>query len=133
MIKIESINTPSEGFFWIVDGEVVGISSEVPKYNYEYHLDGKTHENTWSRISNEKVSYDYYPRGRVMVDPEYSGEGEFIKYSVVVFLDPCIVDKKYKDKIIDYYNLDLKSCEITWIDMSRKTGIRHYTCHNCRN
>lgn len=48
-----AIDYPYEGFFWIIDGEVVGISSEVPHYNYDYSLNGRTHENSWKIFSDD--------------------------------------------------------------------------------
>ena len=42
----ENMNYPYEGYFWIINDRVVGITSEVPHYDYEYNLNGKTHKNT---------------------------------------------------------------------------------------
>lgn len=33
----ENMNYPYEGYFWIIDDSVVGITSEVPHYDYEYN------------------------------------------------------------------------------------------------
>lgn len=34
MIINESLVYQSEGFFWIIDDNIIGIKSEVPHYNY---------------------------------------------------------------------------------------------------
>lgn len=139
VIFTENSNYPREGYFWIIDDKVIGYAEEVPKYNYEYSFKGKTHENTWNNIKSEylvdgkEVEFDYYPRGRVMVDPNYK-DNEFYNYSVLVFMDPCIGSQKYKDMVANYYNLNLKTCpNPMWMtSMRERTGINHYTCHNCR-
>lgn len=139
VVLTESKNIPSEGIFWIVENEIIGISEEVPQLNYEYGLKGVTHENIWHQFSNEykvngyKVPFNYFPRGRIMVDPNL-GNGKFINYSVLIFLDKCVDTQYYREMIVRYYNLDLKSCGIPmWLSLKERTGINHYTCHNCEN
>lgn len=136
----ESPNIPYEGFFWVINDSVIGVVSEVPQYNYEYSLNGETHKNTWSNFKNDfpvngnSVDFDYFPRGRVMVDPNYDSDGKFIDYSCMVFLDKCINNEECKKKIVDYYNLDLKSVHnISWMMLSERAGIEHYVCNNCKN
>ena len=135
----ENMNYPCEGYFWIIDDSVVGITSEVPHYDYEYNLNGKTHKNTWVNIAQDYlvngkvVEWDYFPRGRIMIDPNYDSEGKFMDYSCMVFLDKCINNDKCKQLIIDYYNLSLPTIHnITWTMLSERAGIDHYSCHNCR-
>lgn len=135
----ENTNYPYEGYFWIINDRVVGITSEVPHYDYEYNLNGKTHKNTWVNIAQnylvngKVVEWDYFPRGRIMVDPNYDSEGKFMDYSCIVFLDKCINNDKCKQLIIDYYNLSLPTIHnITWTMLSERAGIDHYSCHNCR-
>ena len=94
MIKVlkENKSLPMEGFFWIINNKVIGYAKEVPQYNYSYSFEGKTHKNTWINFSKDylvddkEVSFDYFPRGRVMVDPidtknaesfEMDGDGSF--------------------------------------------------------
>lgn len=137
---LESTNFPSEGFFWIINDKVVGLSSEVPTSNYQYELDGKTHQNTWRLfqkdylVNGHEVPYDYYPRGRIMIDPHYDLiTNKFTEYSCIVFLDKCINNDKYKRIVTDYYNLDLKTIPyISWVMLGERAGIDHYTCHMCR-
>lgn len=135
MNLLESLYLPQEGFFWIIDDEVLGYSEEVPRYNYEYKQ-SKTHEQLWDKIKPQgnDNSFDYYPRGRVMVDPEYDKDGKFKYFTSMIFLDPCLDSQVYKDKIIDYYNLDIPSMyHINWMgNLKGRAGINHYTCHNCR-
>lgn len=110
MILKENRNYPCEGYFWIINDEVIGITTEVPQYNYDYSLNGKTHKETWKQISKDylvnghEVEWDYFPRGRVMVDPNYDLDDKFDNYSCIVFLDKCINTKESKQMIIDYYN-----------------------------
>lgn len=139
MLLKEKSSLPYEGYFWIINGDVVGVCLEVPKYNYGYNLNGKTHKNTWNKFSKDylvntkEVNWDYFPRGRVMVDPNYDMNDVFDEYSCMVFLDKCINNKEYKEKIIEYYNLDLPTIpHITWTMLGERAGIDHYTCHNCR-
>ena len=141
MVIKESLNYPYEGYFWIINDEVIGVTSEVPHYNYDYALNGKTHKNTWTKFSKDylvdgrEVAWDYFPRGRVMIDPNYDLTTEkFTDYSCLVFLDKCINNNKFKRLIVDYYNLDLNTIpHINWMMLNERAGIEHYTCHNCRN
>ena len=136
----ESLVYPSEGFFWIIDNKVVGISEEVPTYGYDYRLNGRTHKNTWNLFMNDylvdghTVDFDYFPRGRIMIDPNYSlADDKFTDYSCMVFLDRCINNNDCKRLIVDYYNLEISTIpHINWIMLSERAGIDHYTCHNCR-
>ena len=135
----ENVNYPYEGYFWIIDNKVVGITAEVPHYDYGYELNGKTHKNSWGKFSQDylvngkEVEWDYFPRGRVMVDPEYDLNGKFTEYSVLVFLDKCINNTFCKNLIADYYNLQLPTIpHISWMMLNERAGIEHYSCHNCR-
>ena len=50
MILKENRNYPCEGYFWIINNSVIGITSEGPQYNYDYTLNGKTHANSWKEF-----------------------------------------------------------------------------------
>ena len=139
MVLTENGNYPYEGYFWIINDTVIGVTSEVPQYNYDYNLNGKPHKNTWDSIKSDykvdgrEVAWDYFPRGRVMIDPNYDLDDKFDNYSCIVFLDKCINNKVYKKLIIDYYNLNLPTVpHINWTMLGERAGIDHYTCHNCR-
>lgn len=139
LILKESANYPYEGYFWIIDNKVVGVTSEVPHYNYSYDLNGKTHQNTWNslkddyKVDGKYVDFDYFPRGRIMIDPEYDFDDKFEYYSCMVFLDKCINNKECKELIINYYNLNLPTIpHISWTMLGERAGIDHYTCHSCR-
>lgn len=138
MVLKESSVHPLEGFFWIIDNKVIGITSEVPKYNYDYSLNGKTHQNTWKNFSKNylvnggEVNWDYFPRGRIMIDPNYDLEDRFENYSCIIFLDKCINNSECKKVIVEYYNLDLPTIpHIHWTMLGERAGIDHYQCHNC--
>ena len=141
MLIKESLNYPYEGYFWIIDDNVIGITSEVPHYNYNYALNGKTHQNSWKNFSKnylvngKEVSWDYFPRGRIMIDPNYDfTTNKFTDYSCMVFLDKCINNQHCKDLIVNYYNLNLPTIpHIMWTNLGERAGIDHYTCHWCRN
>jgi len=138
MIKlVENMALPREGFFWIIDNKIIGYSIEVPQYNYEYQLEGKTHQNTWESIKPDGCDkpFDYYPRGRVMVDPTYDNDNKFDGYYIMIFADECIKTQQHKDMIIDYYNLDVSNIKfIKWMNnLKQRAGIEHYSCHGCRN
>lgn len=140
MILKENSQYPYEGYFWIIDDEVIGITVEVPHYNYDYSLNGKTHQNTWKKFSKHylgtdgrEVDWDYFPRGRIMIDPNYDLDGKFEDYSCIIFLDKCINNQLHKQMIIDYYNLDIPSIHhISWTMLGERAGIDHYQCHNCK-
>ena len=139
MILKENSNYPYEGYFWIINNKIVGVTAEVPQYNYDYNLNGKTHKNTWNKICNDylvngkQVPFDYFPRGRVMVDPNYDENNKFTDYSCLVFLDKCINNTECKDLIVSYYNLDLPSIpHISWMMLNERAGIEHYICNGCR-
>ncbi len=139
MILKENSNYPYEGYFWIINNKIVGVAAEVPQYNYDYNLNGKTHKNTWNKICNDylvngkQVAFDYFPRGRVMVDPNYDENNKFTDYSCLVFLDKCINNTECKNLIVSYYNLDLPSIpHIIWMMLNERAGIEHYTCNGCK-
>ena len=130
----ENINQPYEGFFWFINDEMLGLCYEVPKYNYELKQ-SKTHEEVWNKIkpNNCDKKWDYYPRGRVMVDPNYDSDNKFTNYSAMIFLDPCINNNECKNKIIDYYNLNVPNINLFWMgNLKQRSGIDHYSCHQCR-
>lgn len=46
MVIKENVNYPKEGYFWIINNKVIGITTEVPHYDYEYKLNGNTPKNS---------------------------------------------------------------------------------------
>ena len=131
---VEESQLPLEGFFWIIEDEVVGYTEQVNKYGYELKQ-SKTHEELWDSIKPNGCDkgFDYYPRGRVMVDQNYDSDGKFTHFSAMVFLDPCINNKR--DKVTDYYNLSQieKRHNIFWmVNLKERSGINHYSCFMCR-
>lgn len=121
---------PMEGYFWYIDSKIVGYAEAVPRYGYEVKQ-SKTHEATWNQYRTDDNAFDYYPRGRVMTDPNLI-DNKFAFYSSYVFLDPCIDNKEVREQIKDYYKLDLVQ-EVSWFgNLKQRAGMDHYTCHQCR-
>lgn len=129
----ESIDSPCEGIFWFINEELVAFTEQVD-------TSGKLstdleHKKIWEiisgryKISEKKVPYDYYPRGRVMVNPRYVN-GSFDHYDAFIYIDDCINNSEYLKDI--YYEFRLnKNCVIKYIGSEGGVTSDHYTCHKC--
>lgn len=128
-------NVPQEGIFWIKDGEFVAYTWQVTvgyedqdcfNRNNVTYLD---HRNVWKDTRNETVSFDYYPRGRVTVEPLFDENGKFIyKYSYCIYIDNCC-NNGYTIGLIDR-EFNLSDCTCLYIG---PCGAENYTCHSCRD
>lgn len=141
MIKMlnENRNLPQEGLFWMINDEIVGITAEVPTKDYHYELEGKTHKNSWHLFSQnylvdgKEVEWDYFPRGRVLVDHLPTVSDVFTGFIATIYNDKCLNNEMAKQKILEYFNLELPTVKIvSWQDANKIAGIEHYSCHNCR-
>lgn len=83
----------------------------------------------------DNLEFDYYPRGRIMVDPEYNLNNEFEGFSCMIFIDPCLNNRVDKDRILEYYNLNIPTVtHVMWMgNLKERAGINHYSCHKCRD
>ena len=123
--------------FFVVNGKFLIHSCK--KENGEKYGDfinyPQSHNEVWDKYYYKKyhVDFDYFPRGRVMVDPEYDLDGNFEEYSCIVFLDKCINNDVCKEMIVNYYNLGLPSIHrVKWSMLGERAGIDHYQCHSCK-
>lgn len=129
----ESIDSPCEGIFWFINEELVAFTEQVDtsgrlSTDLEY-------KKIWDiisgryKISGKKVPYNYYPHGRVMVNPKYVN-GSFDHYDAFIYIDDCINDSEYLEDI--YYEFRLnKNCVIKYIGSEGGVTSDHYTCHKC--
>jgi hypothetical protein len=131
----ESLDAPCEGIFWIIDNELIAYTDQVD-------TSGKLsttleHRKIWNEIKDkytddemQLVPYDYYPRGRVMVNPIYK-DGKFDHYNAYIYMDECI--KTYENITDIIYEFRLKNnCDIKYVGSSGGVESGHYVCHNCK-
>lgn len=138
-IKISSgINTPKEGIFWVIDDTLVAFCNNVD-INGSLDSDDLLHKDVWNEIKNKfkvngkVVSYDYYPRGRVMITSARDKSGKFQYYSCTVYGDRCIInDPDIQDEVESEFRLYLKQCKVSFEGQMSIDGT-HYTCHNCHD
>lgn len=107
-----SINSPNQGIFWVIDDELIALYDPVDIDNF--------------------IEFDYFPRGRVIVNPEFDDNGDFTHYECYVYGDKCILyDKDVQSLIEDEFRLYLSSCKVHYED-EMSLDDTHYTCHNCK-
>ena len=130
----ESINCPYQGIFWVIDNEFICFEDKVDIRDFHdtdlLHIEVWKHIRTQYKVNGKTVSYNYFPRGRVMVLPIFE-YGKFSYYDCTVYLDKCIDTDKIRDFIEDRFNLYLDSCKVSYEGQLGLDG-SHYTCHNCR-
>lgn len=130
----ESIHCPYQGIFWVINDELICFEDKVDIRNF--HDTDLLHIEVWKHIKNQykvngkTVSYNYFPRGRVMILPIFEN-GKFSYYDCIVYLDKCIDTDEIRDFIEDRFNLYLDSCKVSYEGQLGLDG-SHYTCHNCR-
>jgi hypothetical protein len=129
----ESIDSPCEGIFWFINQELVAFTEQVDTSG-RLSTDLE-HKKIWNiiseryKISGKKVPYNYYPCGRVMVNPRYVN-GSFDNYEAFIYIDDCINNSEYLEDI--YYEFRLnKNCVIKYIGSEGGVTSDHYTCHKC--
>lgn len=124
MKKINESLVPQVSTFWYIDGEFYG--DEIPYNEGEefghFIQSPEDHIDLWDDFKLfvpefQDKEYDYYPRGRVMMDT-------MIK-KFVVCCDGCLQTPEIKSDIIYHFNLP-RNGSVIW-----KTD-DHYTCHSCR-
>lgn len=129
----ESIDAPCEGIFWFINNELVAFTEQVDTSG-KWSTDLE-HSHIWNmiperyKVNGHSVPYDYFPRGRVMVNPNHIN-GVFDHYDVFIYIDDCINSTEYLKDI--YYEFRLnKNCKIKYTGSDGGITSNHYTCHNC--
>ena len=131
----ESIDSPCEGIFWVINGNIHAFTEQVDtsgmlSTNFE-------HKDIWNEIKHryqvdgKDVPFDYYSRGRVMVNPIYIN-GKFDHYEAYIYIDDCINDDDTLSDIKYEFRLN-KNCIIKYIGSDGGVTSNHYRCHNCRH
>ena len=122
----ESYGKPCEGIFWFINNKLISYMDPV---DYNTKLD---HKIVWKSIRNQydNVAFDYYPRGRVMVNEVRNSDGTLIKYKAYIYIDNCINTEEIIDNI--KYQFSLDKCEIMYVGSDGGVTSNHYKCHNCK-
>lgn len=122
----ESYEKPSEGIFWFIDNKLIAYMDPV---GYSTNLDHKT---IWESIKTQysNLPFNYYPRGRVMVNERRDDAGILNGYDAYIYVDDCINTQE----IVDYikYHFNLSKCHIVYVGSDGGITSNHYKCHNCR-
>lgn len=131
----ENISCPYQGIFWFINNELICFMDKVDIRDFHdtdlLHIEVWKHLRNQYKVNGKIVSYNYFPRGRVMILPIFNSKGEFEYYDCTVYLDKCIDNDDIKDYIEDRFNLYLNSCKVSYEGQLGLDG-SHYTCHNCR-
>jgi hypothetical protein len=125
----ESYGTPCEGIFWYIDGNLVVFTTP---YNRPYNFEHKT---MWREIKgrySNNVPFDYYPRGRVMVNADKDSEGNLIGYKAYIYIDNCINTEEILYEIKCEFRLTGDNCKIMYCGADGGITSNHYQCHDCK-
>jgi len=129
----EAYNVPCEGIFWFIKEEFVAYPEQVDSMGiWSTTLE---HIKLWEHIKDnylvngEIVNYDYFPRGRVVVNAIVK-DGILSHYEAYIYIDKCINNDDTLDIIKQEFNLF--NCDIKYIGSEGGITLDHYTCHNCR-
>lgn len=127
----ESYGTPCEGIFWYIDGNLVVFTSP---YNKPYNFDHKTMWEEIKRRYNKNVQFDYYPRGRVMVNKIVGldkNDSNSYAYKAYIYIDDCINTDEILYELKCEFRLTGDNCEIVYCGSDGGIASNHYKCHNC--
>ena len=136
-INESPINVPSEGIFWVINNEFVAFDTPVNIFGFGFA--NVEHIKLWPEIMNrykvngKTVSYDYYPRGRVMVNSIKDENELLLRYDAYIYIDNCINNKDILDDIKYTFRLNKPNCTIVYVGADGGITSNHYTCHNCFN
>ena len=91
----EGYGKPCEGIFWYIDNKIVAYMDPV---GFNTDLE---HVKMWKCIKHlyGDVPFDYYPRGRVMVNEVRNSDGTLKKYKAFIYIDDCINNSEIIDDI----------------------------------
>ncbi len=132
----ESIYNPYEGIFWFIDENLISFQEQVDstgKWSTTFE-----HKDIWNEIKhkylvdNNVVSFDYFPRGRVMVNPIFKNS-VFDHYDCYIYIDDCINTEDIIQEIIYDFRLNNEHCIIKYIGSDGGITSNHYKCNNCKN
>ena len=132
----ESFELPSEGIFWVINNRLVSFDDTVDTSGR--YFDNVEHIKIWNeikhmyKINGKEVEYNYFPRGRVMVNPMRNNDGTFSHYDVYVYIDNCINNDDIINEIKYAFRLNRPNCNIKYIGADGGITSNHYTCHDCR-
>lgn len=132
----ESLELPSEGIFWVIDNRLVSFDDPVDTSGR--YFDDMEHVKIWNEIKHmykvdgKEVNYNYFPRGRVMINVVKDNNGTFLHYDVYIYIDNCINNDDVVDEIKYTFRLNRPNCNIKYIGADGGITSNHYTCHNCR-
>ena len=132
----ESLDAPCEGIFWIIDDKLIAFTEQTDTTG-KWSTDLE-HTKIWKeikfkyKVDGREVKYNYYPRGRVVVNPIRDSGGEFKNYDVYIYIDKCINNTEILNDIKYEYRLNNSKCKIKYIGSEGGITSDHYTCHNCR-
>lgn len=131
-----SLDMPCEGIFWFIDNTLISFDYSV-NISGSY-FDGYEHIKLWNEIRDKYkvngwvVDYDYYPRGRVMVNPMKDTNGKFTHYDVYIYIDNCINNDDIVEEVMYEFRLNKPNCNLKYVGADGGITSNHYTCHNCR-
>ena len=123
----ESIGKPCEGIFWVIGNKMIAYTDPV---GFNTDLE---HVKMWKEIKHSygDVPFDYYPRGRVMVNDVRNSDGTLKKYKAFIYIDDCINNAEIIDGIKYYFSLN--DCDVAYIGSDGGVTSNHYKCHNCKD
>lgn len=122
----EGYGKPCEGIFWYIGNKLITYMDPV---SFNTTLE---HKDIWQGIRQlyGDRQYDYYPRGRVMVNPVVDDNGVTVKYKAFIYIDNCINNEEIIDTV--KYQFNIGDCEIVYIGSDGGVTSNHYKCHNCK-
>ena len=118
MLKVlnEMAHEQCQGVFWDIDGELLSFPFVENQYTDGVAKSGETynHKLLWNQIKPKgcNKSFDYYPRGRVVIDN---------KNRPIIYMNPNVSDKLLPQIKVDF---GLRTEPKIVYDNSR-----HYRCH----
>lgn len=110
---------PTIGLFFYVKGKLLAYKAapEESEVYGDFLTCSVSHDEVWRERTGLKTPYDfdYFPRGRVV----YNIRDD--KY--VVYIDKCLDEPVYINKIVEAFGLKNNVCVIGFDE--------HYQCHRC--
>ena len=116
----DSLLSPQEGIFWFIDGTFYAFTEPVNNFMFC----NLSHKDEWFM---KDVPFDYYPRGRVIVNPSPLYDYNF---DCFIYLDDCINSAEIISVI--KHTFHLVHCNIRYIGSKGAVMEDHYQCHNCK-